>query len=46
MLPHPYNYQYILPVDKCFTCEKIWFDTDELEILQILIESRKPSAAS
>lgn len=41
MLPRPYNYQYIVPVDKCLSCYKIWFDSDELEILQILIESRQ-----
>ena len=40
MLPRPYNYQYIIPVDKCLSCHKIWFDADELEILQILIEGR------
>jgi Zn-dependent protease with chaperone function/Zn-finger nucleic acid-binding protein len=38
MLPRPYNYQYVIPVDKCLVCHKIWFDSDELEILQILIE--------
>jgi Zn-dependent protease with chaperone function/Zn-finger nucleic acid-binding protein len=40
MVTRPYNYQYIIPVDKCFSCNKIWFDSDELEILQILIEKR------
>lgn len=40
MLPRPYSYHYIIPVDKCFSCYKIWFDSDELEILQILIEKR------
>ncbi|MFQ6037433.1 MAG: M48 family metalloprotease [Candidatus Aminicenantales bacterium] len=40
MLPRPYNYQYVIPVDKCLSCHRIWFDTDELEILQILIEKR------
>lgn len=40
MLPRPYTYQYIIPVDKCLSCYKTWFDADELEILQILIESR------
>lgn len=40
MLPRPFNYQYIVPVDKCLACYKTWFDTDELEILQILIEGR------
>ncbi|MBW1711400.1 MAG: zf-TFIIB domain-containing protein, partial [Deltaproteobacteria bacterium] len=38
MQPRPFTYQYIIPVDKCFLCHKTWFDTDELEILQILIE--------
>lgn len=36
----PYNYQYFVPVDKCLSCDKIWFDADELEILQLLIEDR------
>jgi Zn-finger nucleic acid-binding protein len=40
MVARPYNYQYFVPVDKCLSCSRIWFDTDELEILQILIESR------
>ncbi len=43
MLARPYSYQYFIPVDKCFSCQKIWFDADELEILQILIEKRKSS---
>lgn len=38
MLARPYNYQYFIPVDKCLSCSKIWFDADELEILQVLIE--------
>ncbi len=41
MAPRPYNYQYFVPVDKCLSCSKIWFDADELEVLQILIEMRK-----
>jgi heat shock protein HtpX len=36
----PYNYQYFVPVDKCLSCGQIWFDADELEVLQILIEER------
>lgn len=43
MLLRPYSYHYIVPVDKCLSCFKIWFDTDELEILQILIETREGS---
>ena len=38
--PRPYNYQYYVPVDKCLSCGAIWFDADELEILQILVERR------
>ncbi len=40
MLPRPYNYQYFVPVDKCLSCYRIWFDADELEILQLLIEKK------
>lgn len=43
MLSRPYSYQDILPIDKCLSCHKIWFDADELEILQILIEIRVPA---
>ncbi|OQB51130.1 MAG: hypothetical protein BWX98_02579 [Candidatus Aminicenantes bacterium ADurb.Bin147] len=38
MIPRPFNYQYLVSVDKCGSCGRIWFDADELEILQILIE--------
>jgi len=38
MRARPYNYQYFVPVDKCLSCGCIWFDADELEILQALIE--------
>lgn len=44
MVARPYNYQYFVPVDKCLSCSKIWFDSDELEILQILIEDREAKA--
>ncbi len=40
MVPRPYSLHYVIPVDKCMSCYKIWFDADELEILQILIEGR------
>jgi Zn-dependent protease with chaperone function/Zn-finger nucleic acid-binding protein len=40
MLLRAYNYYYVIPVDKCLSCHKVWFDSDELEILQILIEHR------
>jgi Zn-finger nucleic acid-binding protein len=40
MLARPYNYQYFVPVDKCLDCHEIWFDADEIELLQILIENK------
>jgi heat shock protein HtpX len=45
LVSRPYNYQYFVPVDKCLSCQKIWFDADELEILQILIEERTEKQA-
>jgi len=49
MVSRPYNYQYFVPVEKCLSCNKIWFDADEMEILQILVEEakrgQKPSIA-
>ena len=41
MVARPYNYQYFVPVEKCLACFKTWFDADELEILQILVEEAK-----
>lgn len=38
MVSVPYSYQYLVPVERCRFCKTIWFDSDELEILQILIE--------
>jgi len=47
MMSYPYNYQFFIPVDKCLSCNRIWFDADELEMLQVLVEKklsiRKPS---
>ena len=40
MRARPYNYQHFVPVDKCLSCYKIWFDADELELLQILVEKK------
>jgi Zn-dependent protease with chaperone function/Zn-finger nucleic acid-binding protein len=40
MVVKPYSYVFYLPVYKCFHCQVIWFEADELEILQYLVESR------
>ncbi|MGD9344555.1 MAG: zinc metalloprotease HtpX [Candidatus Aminicenantes bacterium] len=42
MLLRAYNYYYVIPVDKCLSCHKVWFDSDEMEVLQLLIEHRPP----
>ncbi|GAB4324937.1 MAG: hypothetical protein Kow0059_20810 [Candidatus Sumerlaeia bacterium] len=46
MLARPYSYQYFVPVDKCLVCQTIWFDADELELLQILIEDSQEETTS
>ncbi len=33
-----YTEAYHVAIDKCFTCGLVWFDQDELEVLQCLIE--------
>lgn len=33
-----YNILYRIEVDRCHTCQLIWFDKDELELLQYMIE--------
>lgn len=38
MIIKPYSYLHLLPVYKCFYCSLIWFEADELEILQFLRE--------
>jgi Zn-dependent protease with chaperone function/Zn-finger nucleic acid-binding protein len=38
MLRGHYTYQYAVEVDRCVACDLIWFETDELEALQILVE--------
>ncbi|MDH7493038.1 MAG: zinc metalloprotease HtpX [Candidatus Saccharicenans sp.] len=40
----PFSYHYLLPVYKCYPCQLIWFEDQELEILQILIEEKTAAA--
>jgi heat shock protein HtpX len=40
MLRAPYTMQYFIVVDRCYTCNLIWLDKEELELLQIMIEKR------
>jgi Zn-dependent protease with chaperone function/Zn-finger nucleic acid-binding protein len=37
----PFSYTYFLPVSKCLSCGYQWFEADQLEILQILIEKKQ-----
>ncbi|MDI6784936.1 MAG: zinc metalloprotease HtpX, partial [bacterium] len=41
MVRMPYTMQYFIVVDRCYSCNLIWFDKEELELLQILVEKRK-----
>lgn len=36
----PFSYHYLLPVYKCYQCQVIWFEDQELELLQIMIEEK------
>ncbi len=36
------NPKYLVEIDKCRTCARIWFDADELDILQYLYEQDHP----
>ena len=38
MMRGHYTYQYAVEVDRCLPCDLIWFETNELEALQILVE--------
>lgn len=38
MMRNFYNYAYPIEVDRCYNCKLIWFDKDELEVLQYLVE--------
>jgi Zn-dependent protease with chaperone function/Zn-finger nucleic acid-binding protein len=38
MMRRHYDYDHAVEVDRCPFCELVWFEKDELEVLQILIE--------
>ncbi|MFB3895125.1 MAG: M48 family metalloprotease [bacterium] len=40
MVRSPYSLQYFIIVDRCYSCNLIWLDKEELELLQILVENR------
>jgi len=41
MLKNFYTMAYLVEVDRCSRCDLVWFDKDELEIVQYLIENKK-----
>jgi Zn-finger nucleic acid-binding protein len=40
MLRSFYSYAFLIELDKCSMCSITWFDADELEMLQCLIEKK------
>jgi len=38
MIRKTFTYQYFVLIDYCGMCKAVWFDGDELEMLQVLIE--------
>lgn len=45
-IARPFSYQYFIAVDRCMACQTIWFDADELEMLQILVEENQRERAN
>jgi len=39
-----YSYQYLIVVDRCRDCGMIWFDRDELDMLQVMVETSSVGA--
>jgi heat shock protein HtpX len=44
MLRSFYSYAFLIELDKCSICRITWFDADELEMLQCLIENKVTAA--
>ncbi|MGB9836433.1 MAG: M48 family metalloprotease [Candidatus Saccharicenans sp.] len=40
MMVKPFSYHLVMPVYKCLKCQVIWFEADELEVLQAIIEKK------
>ncbi len=38
MMRRHYSYEYAVEIDHCVRCDLLWFEKDELEALQILVE--------
>jgi heat shock protein HtpX len=44
MFRNYYSYQYLIIVDRCRECAMIWFDREELDMLQIMVETSSVGA--
>jgi Zn-dependent protease with chaperone function/Zn-finger nucleic acid-binding protein len=42
MMVRLYSYDHAVEVDYCSPCDLFWFDRDELEVLQALVERQQP----
>ena len=42
MVRRHYSYDYAIEVDYCGVCDLFWFDADELEALQVIVERISP----
>ncbi len=40
MTVRPFSYHYLIPVYKCYNCGLVWFESQELELIQILVEQK------
>jgi heat shock protein HtpX len=40
MTVRPFSYHYLIPVYKCYSCGLVWFESQELELIQILVEQK------
>ena len=40
MMRRHYSYEYAVEVDSCRICDLTWFEKDELEALQALVEQQ------
>ena len=38
MMRRHYSYEYAVEIDYCSVCDLTWFEKDELEALQVLVE--------
>ena len=38
MMRRHYSYEYAVEIDYCSVCDLTWFEKDELEVLQVLVE--------